>query len=368
MPTVSPVSLAPWLPSTYLRTHRDGELWNAILSFADQPLPLGPQASFQFTAAEPPDASTPALLLEPARGPRFIAVITSFPFNAMFGADIAMADVQALTPPLRDCLNNGVIATLWGAIPDNRMGGCRVIAAGPLAGLVGQSGIDDPQWLSVAVEGPASEPASILVGFCLGAFVKALAGGALALATVTRGLEARLTTEAFFTLGNLRLSLNALDGLAAGDVVVLQQMPPDQILVRINWTTYTFRATAEGLACVGGEPIERYRDPGPQAGDMSEHTAMLEHPIGPDLGGLDIVLDFDLGRMTVPLAQVQAWQPGAVVPLHPPANTEGVEVTVRANGRIIGIGDLVRIDDRLAVRLTRLLSLGQAPAGREGSP
>jgi len=31
-----------------------------------------------------------------------------------------------------------------------------------------------------------------------------------------------------------------------------------------------------------------------------------------------------------------------------------VEVTIRANGDVIGSGDLVRIDHRVAVRITRL--------------
>jgi flagellar motor switch/type III secretory pathway protein FliN len=74
-----------------------------------------------------------------------------------------------------------------------------------------------------------------------------------------------------------------------------------------------------------------------------------------DAGDLGVIIDFDLGRMTVPLAQVQSWQPGMVVPLELPSAEDGVEITVRANGQIIGTGDLVRIDDRIAVRLNRLV-------------
>jgi flagellar motor switch/type III secretory pathway protein FliN len=60
--------------------------------------------------------------------------------------------------------------------------------------------------------------------------------------------------------------------------------------------------------------------------------------------------------MNIPLAQVQSWQRGAVVALDPPPLNEGVEVSIRANGQLIGIGDLVRIDNRVGVRITRLLS------------
>ena len=69
---------------------------------------------------------------------------------------------------------------------------------------------------------------------------------------------------------------------------------------------------------------------------------------------LPVVLDFDLGRTTVTVAELESWQPGAVIALDLPAPGDGVEVTVRANGAVVGVGDLVRIDDRVGVRLTRL--------------
>src|SRR5262249_48634507 len=55
------------------------------------------------------------------------------------------------------------------------------------------------------------------------------------------------------------------------------------------------------------------------------------------LEGLGVVIDFDVGRMSIPLAQVQTWQPGTVVSIDPPALNPGVEVTIRANGQVIGI-------------------------------
>lgn len=81
---------------------------------------------------------------------------------------------------------------------------------------------------------------------------------------------------------------------------------------------------------------------------------MQDTATGQGLEGLAIVVDFDLGSLTVPLAAIESWQPGAVIPLNPPVASDGVEVTVRANGQIVGVGDLVQIDDRVAVRLTRL--------------
>lgn len=72
------------------------------------------------------------------------------------------------------------------------------------------------------------------------------------------------------------------------------------------------------------------------------------------IGDLRIAIDFDIGRRMVPVGELSAWQPGAIVQLDPPAIADGVEVTIRANGDIVGSGDIVRVDDRLAVRITRL--------------
>src|ERR1700680_3324994 len=117
------MSLTPWLPPTFMHVGREAELWNAILSYAGRPLRLGAgNVAVQFAASEPPDVATPALLVQPAIGPRFAAIINSFPFKAMFGADFEAAEIHRLPPSLRDCLNEGVLATLWSAIPDNRMG------------------------------------------------------------------------------------------------------------------------------------------------------------------------------------------------------------------------------------------------------
>ena len=348
------MNFAPWLPPEFMRVRHETELWNAVLSYAGRPLPLpGGKSAFQFAAAEPPAPETPALCIQPGIGPCFAAVVTSFPFKAMFGADIDMSQIQRLAPSLRDCMNEGVVATLWSAIPDNRMGGFRVIATGP----IGEIGEPDQQWLGLALQGIAPEPITALVGLSVPAFVEAVAGGTFASAAVANGIKAKLATEAFFTLGNVRLTIRELAGLRPGDLVVLPELPDDQAMVRADWTCYVFRRAEKGWTCVARDLVERYRSPpGPVEGMsvMDKDAGQASGEAAVDVGALGVVIDFDLGRVTLPLAALQTWQPGTVVPIEPPAAAAGVEVTVRANGQIVGIGDLVRIDDRFAVRLTRI--------------
>lgn len=90
----------------------------------------------------------------------------------------------------------------------------------------------------------------------------------------------------------------------------------------------------------------------PFSGHMEEDELVRE---GVRLADLGLTVDFDIGDKDVSLAEIETWQPGAVVALDPPQFAGRVEVTLRVNGRAIATGDLMAIDDRLAVRLSRLL-------------
>jgi type III secretion system YscQ/HrcQ family protein len=361
------MNLVPWQPPTFLRSCQEIDLWNAILSYRDHPLAQeGWNAAFRFQAIDPPDAATPALLIEPDQGPRFAAVIRSFPFAAMFDADLEMADIHQLPHALRSCLEEGVVSTLWRAIPDNRMGSVRIAATGTLKSIASQIATDEVpgelpnelQWLSISIEDVAPEPVTILIGLTVASLVSVIAGGAIAPAAVDRGLAELLFTEASYTIGSLPITFDELARLGPGDLVMLPELPSDLVLLQAQGRSHAFRLINENWIFLGREVTERYR---PVPGTTERTSAMSrEHDpsevLVTDLKELGVVVDFDLGRMSIPLAQVQAWQPGAVVPLEPPALSAGVEVTIRANGQMIGIGDLVRIDDRVGVRITRILS------------
>lgn len=361
------MNLVPWQPPTFLRSSQEIDVWNAILSYRDHPLAHeGWDAAFRFSAIDPPDAATPALLIQPDHGPRFAAVIHSFPFAAMFDADLEMADLHQLPHALRSCLEEGVVSTLWRAIPDNRMGGVRIAATGTLESIASQIAAGELageppgelQWLSISIEDVAPEPVAILIGLTVAALVSVVAGGAIAPAAVDRGLAEVLVTEASYTIGSLPVTFDELARLGPGDLVMLPELPSDLAILRAQGRSHAFRRSHENWIFLGREVTERYR-PVPGITERTSAMSREQHPseaMVTDSREIGVVIDFDLGRMSIPFAQVQAWQPGAVVPLEPPALSAGVEVTIRANGQMIGIGDLVRIDDRVGVRITRILS------------
>lgn len=97
--------------------------------------------------------------------------------------------------------------------------------------------------------------------------------------------------------------------------------------------------------------------PQPAQGQVQAVPAPAQHTAPAVLSPaaeLQLNVDFDLGSVTVPLSELETWQPGAVVALDPPMPGRGIEVTIRVNGFVIGSGDLVTIDDRPAVRIARL--------------
>lgn len=64
---------------------------------------------------------------------------------------------------------------------------------------------------------------------------------------------------------------------------------------------------------------------------------------------LPVRLEFELGQVEVSLGELAALQPGYVFNL--PAHLEGANVTIRANGRNTGRGEVVAVGDTLGVRL-----------------
>ena len=70
-----------------------------------------------------------------------------------------------------------------------------------------------------------------------------------------------------------------------------------------------------------------------------------------DLNQLPIRLTFDLGERTITLGELQALDAGSALPLERPLQDF---VTIRANGAIVGEGQLVEMDGRLGVMISRL--------------
>lgn len=350
------MTVVPWLPPLLPGIERGDALWNAVVSYSGHPIPLANGANAVFALAEPPDGDALGTALQTANGVELHVQWQAFPFNAMFSADFTVNDLSAVPTALRAALIEGMTSLVWNAIPERRLGDFRIVRIGPLRQLLDEDRRTQLGWFQVTVQNLAKEPVVFLVGCERAALLELLSGRLLAPQQVHKSLKSQLTTDAFFTLAAVPITIKALKALEPGAVVVLPEQDAAALDLRAGDAVYHFKLNENRWTCLG----VRRRDAGEGravSGNGAETMAAdaSERPVEPvQLSSLQIMIDFDLGRTTVTLADLESWKAGSVVALDPPARADGAEVTLRANGQVIGTGDLVRIDDRLGVRISRL--------------
>lgn len=350
---------APWAPPNLRGTPDASALWNVLASRLGRELSLRGSARATVELATVPTAEADAIAVRFEAGPSLLVVPLAFPFTALFDADLAIADLPLLPDALRAALTEGVVEGLAALLPDHGLGAHALVARGSAADLAAGDGAP-LRWFRVTIHGFAPEAATILVGAGTAA-LGAIFGGTLPLRPVWPGLREAITREADFTLGRLVLPLAGLRRLAPGSVVLLDAgVGTAAPRLRIGEELFHFEAAGDGWTCTGIAALDA---PAPDPAETARTAIAMTSPTttAPDvptvadgLERLDVAVDIDLGRITVPLAELETWGPGSIVALRPPEAHEGVAVVLRANGRAIGAGEIVRIDDRLAVRVTRL--------------
>lgn len=324
--------------------------WSALASLAGEPITLGPiEITFSLAAAPSPAAVVAAVSTR--TGLRAIVRLADFPFKTQFGIDLGEADVEALPATLRRAILEGVVEMVWGAMPETGLGPLSVGAVGPLAEQSGHLAPAATRWLSVTVKGAASGPVAVLVGLEAAALARWIGTGRIAPHRVWAALKTRIDVEAVHRLGRLALPAAEMRGLGPGDLIVMPTLAEGRAEVVVDGMVFELaragdRWTVAGRHRDGRAPIPA--NGAPTLNDPTQTGGTL------DIQALPLTLDFEIGRTTLPLADLEAWQVGATVPIGVPDRAAGVEVTIRANGAVVGLGDLVKIDDRLAVRLTRL--------------
>lgn len=345
-----------WSPPSNLRSRAPIEVWNALVSRFGEPAALagkGVSAIFDLDS-RPPDSCVSALVQ--AGELQAVIAFKSFPFAALFGSELTIAELGCLPEALRNVLVEGMLSSLWSAIPQNelptfsvlKVGGCGETAAA----------IEPVEWLAATIRGLAAQPVQVLIGCDATAAVSAILGGGLASRAVWTGLREALKMAAFYTLGAIELSVHGLRRLAPGAVIVLPEIRAGARLLRIDHEIHEFRTDEKGWIYSGVRSLfPEKREQKIEIGvEMSDAAADdQDQPQPSSLSDLVLRIDLDLGSTGISLAAIEAWKVGALVELDPPEPNDGVEVTLRVNGQALAVGDLIRIDERLAVRINKLL-------------
>jgi type III secretion protein Q len=176
-------------------------------------------------------------------------------------------------------------------------------------------------------------------------------------------------------IGHSRLTARELGGLEAGDVLLLDAAwtGPRRVL----WLSADGRAglhvqlpamddaTAEDAAAVPPSltvlsPWTATMPVSNTAADLAADAAAAPATlVAASLDDVPLRVSFDLGELTLSLAQLRAMQPGQVLELgHPLAGA----VRIRANGALVGDGELVEVDGQLGVAVRTLF----APVNAQG--
>ena len=298
----------------------------------------------------------PALSWKPGQGHTDIYV-SAFPFRSMFGADLDAEDLLHLPPALRDALAEGITALLWSAIPGQALGVHAIKAIGRLDQVAGDDRGHRLAWFTCILNGLAPEQIALSLGCPRTDLLDWLGRSTVASRRVYATLKSQLQMTAVFTLGSVQFSLREVRTLGVGALVLLPAIEPQICAARVGETIHQFRSADTGWIFVGSSDASRRQERWKaERGDgiMDDEGAGLTQG-APKLSDLPVTVDFDLGAKSIPLSEIETWQAGAVVALDAPARAEGVEVTLRVNGKAIGTGELVRIDERYAIRLSQVL-------------
>jgi flagellar motor switch/type III secretory pathway protein FliN len=351
--------MEPWLPP---RAGLDStDAWNALVALSGQPIPLdGGSVSFALTEAPPGDAWCLGLI---PRGldVTLLAHIRAYPFRQRHEVELDVADLASLPSGLREAMYQGIVSALTAAVLSGQPGALRMAEQNVLTAFpdFAASAI---QWFAVEVE----VEDGLTIDLDLAADrtdLLRLIGDRLPSGSPARlQLSERIMVPADLTLGSISLTFEELAVIEPGAVVVLAERDPSTLQVRIEAQVLDLQQADDGWRCVGTQALKGFparvrfynQDWGRGMNDDANTAETGADSLSTD--DLRVTIDFDIGRKTVPLSALSQWQAGTIVDLDPPTLADGVAVTIRANGDAVGTGDLVRIDDRIAVRVTRFLS------------
>lgn len=143
-----------------------------------------------------------------------------------------------------------------------------------------------------------------------------------------------------------------LRDLRPGDVVIVGSTRQPTLHAEAVGLRWPIRPGAEGWRIDGPpSPQPRFQESAPMSDTDAPDTPAAEAPapVEDPASRLPVEVAFELGKVELRLGDVAGLQPGYVFAL--PAHLEGANVTIRANGRVAGQGELVAVGDTLGVRL-----------------
>lgn len=327
-------------------------IWNALVAGFGAEIALPGSAAAQLSAGS--RGNSPAgqhFTVQTAQGALGVTVV-DYPFAAVSGAQVALADIPDLPAPLPQILTEGLRDMLLSMLPEGLR--AQVISAEPGAPTLPA----DAECIEVtAMARGWPEPARFVVQAPMSVFtgLAAAPGDGAPVPSLPQALAEIITVPVRVALRGREIPLRVLRSLEPGDIL----LPPAQgqpflllggsLVAGLTrdaetWTITELAVTDQNDLPDG--PLETATDPAGAGGPAMAEAASLED--------IPVSLAFVVDTQTLPLSELQSLRPGAALPFAVADPAAGIEVQVLANGRAIGAGTIVEIDGRHAVRLSRL--------------
>ncbi|WP_187972893.1 FliM/FliN family flagellar motor switch protein [Aquibium microcysteis] len=335
------------LPRLALRASQI-ETWNALVSAEGTELRVaGLTVAFRRQPASSGRRFRHALKwLDATSGRTVLVSLQTFPFLESHGADLRAENLDDLPAHLGTALEASALAIVADRLAKTGMKPPAIEAATdvPPAGAID---------VVVRIGGLFAGEVALRLCGAPGALAS-LGGidGILALARVSPLAEA-VRVPFSVRLAEAVLSAGEVASLEIGDAILLDGSPRRSLMLCAMRRRFHIERMQDGwmiteIGMDGDQNPSGARDGMSGAGGRAGETAM------PDPAGLPVAVAFELATSEVPIGQLATWTPGALVDIGLADVAAGLPVTVRIGGRQMARGDLVRIDDRFAVRLSAI--------------
>ncbi|MEL7390229.1 MAG: FliM/FliN family flagellar motor switch protein [Pseudomonadota bacterium] len=354
------MTVQSWIPSDSGIDLQDLPLWNMAISHMEAPIALGTEGlSLRLSAIAAPRLTGPLHSFKNEDGKRFYVHIDAFPYEKLLGIDFDLAKAGDLPPVLATSLLAGSAEFVLNALPREYVSDlryCEVIGDAETEVLLERN---DLKWFAAAIDGLA---ATVFVSIAATAtdICGYLQGRLQHSRSVLTNLREMLRVSVHRFVGSATLAIADVQSLQIGDFVILEQAAPDDLALRCDDRIFHFETAEAGWLCtairsaqdLGCKPAmdEPFTDPlEPSETEPTEKTL-------PDMSALiSTLVTFECGQAQMTLAELESLQTGAVVPLPDQLTKDGLQVIMRAGNQPVATGDILQIDDRIAVRINRLL-------------
>jgi type III secretion system YscQ/HrcQ family protein len=330
------------------------EFWNAAMTHAGSAIGI-PDAEmcFTFQPGEAPSQKKAVFAVSLVEGPIIYLVVESFDFSEWTGTDLSDNEVSALPATIRKALDRGIIDLILNYLPQAMRERVTDMQALEPARLAREAKSRPISWLRVDLALDESDPIPLTLGLRVEELAAILGRESLDHVLGNSAALAAIAVPLRYSLGTITLGLDEVAGLSCGDLILLDAKSSKSVFyVTSPHARYGFTLQDNNWTC-----FEVAAHDVPESGGGREMEA--EFPESEESGGnaldrIPVRLEFDVGSLTVPVGDLAQWRPGTIVEISPPRLDESIEVHIRAHGKWIASGDLVRVGERLAVRLARL--------------